>query len=223
VDHARDANQQRSQRELLLLGLVSMIGIFLLLYSDFRSGRLATLVMVNLPLSLIGGVAAALLFRVTLSLGALVGFVTLFGITARNSIMLLSHYRHLEEKEGMAFGRELVIQGSLDRLTPILMTALVTGLALLPLAVSGTRAGQEIEHPMAVVIVGGLVSSTALNLLLMPALYLRWGSGLGRGSGLHLPLLWKSFVGGRDPRFRPRLRHRFSAGACAGCRTGPSC
>src|SRR6266536_845324 len=117
-------NQQRSLRELLLLGLVSMIGIFLLLYSDFRSGRLATLVMVNLPLSLIGGVAAALLFRVTLSLGALVGFVTLFGITARNSIMLLSHYRHLEEKEGMALGRDLVIQGSLDRLTPILMTAL---------------------------------------------------------------------------------------------------
>ena len=176
-------NQQRSLRELLLLGLVSMIGIFLLLYSDFRSGRLATLVMVNLPLSLIGGVAAALLFRVTLSLGALVGFVTLFGITARNSIMLLSHYRHLEEKEGMAFGRELVLQGSLDRLTPILMTALVTSLAILPLAVSGTRAGQEIEHPMAVVIVGGLVSSTALNLLLMPAFYLRWG----RGSGLHLP------------------------------------
>jgi Cu/Ag efflux pump CusA len=126
---------------------------------------------------LIGGVAAALLFRVTLSLGAVVGFVTLFGITARNSIMLLSHYRHLEEKEGMAFGRELVLRGSLDRLTPILMTALVTGLALLPLAVSGTRAGQEIEHPMAVVIVGGLVSSTALNLLLMPALYLRWGRG----------------------------------------------
>lgn len=170
-------NEQRSLRELLLLGLVSMIGIFLLLYSDFRSGRLATLVMVNLPLALIGGVAAALLFRVTLSLGAIVGFVTLFGITARNAIMLLSHYRHLEEKEGMSFGRDLVVRGSLDRLTPILMTALVTGLALLPLAVSGTRAGQEIEHPMAVVIVGGLVSSTALNLLLMPAFYLRWGRG----------------------------------------------
>lgn len=173
-------NEQRSLRELLLLGLLSTIGIFLLLILDFRSGRLATLVMVNLPLALIGGVAAALLFRVTLSLGAVVGFVTLFGITARNSIMLISHYRHLEEVEGMPFGRDLVVQGSLDRLTPILMTALVTGLALLPLAVSGTRAGQEIEHPMAVVIVGGLVSSTALNLLLMPAFYLRWGR---RGQG----------------------------------------
>jgi len=105
-----------------------------------------------------------------------VGFVTLFGITARNAIMLISHYRHLEAKEGLAFGRDLIVQGSLDRLVPILMTALVTGLALLPLVLTGTRAGQEIEHPMAVVIVGGLLSSTALNLLLMPAFYLRWGA-----------------------------------------------
>ncbi len=168
-------SQQRSLKELLLTGLVSLIGIFLLLLTDFRSGRLATLTLVNLPLALVGGVAAALLFRVTLSLGALVGFVTLFGITARNSIMLISRYRHLEEKEGVPFGPGLVLQGSLDRLTPILMTALVTGLALLPLAVTGTRAGQEIEHPMAVVITGGLFSSTLLNLLLMPAFYLRWG------------------------------------------------
>lgn len=131
--------------------------------------------LANLPLALLGGIAAALVFRITLSLGTLVGFVTLFGITARNAIMLLSHYRHLEAKEGVAFGRDLIIQGSLDRLVPILMTALVTGLALLPLVVSGTRAGQEIEHPMAVVIVGGLLSSTALNLLLTPAFYLRWG------------------------------------------------
>jgi CzcA family heavy metal efflux pump len=166
--------QQRSLRELLLVGLVAMIGIFLLLFSDFRSARLATLVLVNLPLALIGALAAALLFRVTLSLGALVGFVTLFGITARNAIMLISHYRHLEHEEGMSFGPALVIQGSLDRLTPILMTALVTALALVPLVVSGARAGQEIEHPMAVIIVGGLVSSTVLNLLVMPAFYLRW-------------------------------------------------
>src|SRR5262249_61526436 len=123
----------RGLRELRLVGVVSMIGIFLLLFPDFRSGRLASLVLVNLPLALIGGIGAALVFRVTLSLGALVGFVTLFGITARNAIMLISHYRHLETNEGVTFGAELVIQGSLDRLTPILMTALVTGLALLPL------------------------------------------------------------------------------------------
>src|SRR5262249_20067498 len=142
-------SQQRSLRELLLMGLVSMIGIFLLLFTDFRSGRLAFLVLVNLPLALIGGVIAALLFRVALSLGALVGFLPPFATTARNAIMLISHSRQLEEKEGMTFGPDLVIQGSLDRLTPILMTALVTGLALLPLVLSGTRAGQEIEHPMA--------------------------------------------------------------------------
>jgi CzcA family heavy metal efflux pump len=174
-------SQQHSLRELLLVGLVSLVGIFLLLFTDFRSVRLATLVLVNLPLALIGGIAAALLFRVSLSLGALVGFVTLFGITARNAIMLISHYRHLEEKEGIAFGPELVIQGSLDRLSPILMTAFITGLALLPLAVGGSRAGQEIEHPMAVVIVGGLLSSTLLNLLLMPAFYLHWGKGQSAG------------------------------------------
>jgi CzcA family heavy metal efflux pump len=168
-------SQQRSLRELLLVGLAAMIGIFLLLFSDFRSARLAALVLVNLPLALIGALAAALLFRITISLGALVGLVTLFGITARNAIMLLSHYRHLREKENVEFGPALVIQGSVDRLTPILMTALVTALALLPLVVSGSRAGQEIEHPMAVIIVGGLFSSTVLNLLLMPAFYLRWG------------------------------------------------
>lgn len=149
-----------------LVGLVALIGIILLLFTDFRSARLVTLVLANLPLALLGGILAALVFRITLSLGTLVGFVTLFGITARN----------LETKEGLAFGRDLIVQGSLDRLVPILMTALVTGLALLPLVLSGTRAGQEIEHPMAVVIVGGLLSSTALNLLLMPAFYLRWGA-----------------------------------------------
>jgi CzcA family heavy metal efflux pump len=166
------AEQQRSLRELLLVGALALAGIYLLLLTDFRSGRLASLVLVNLPLALVGGIAAALLLRVPLSLGALVGFVTLFGITARNAIMLISHYRHLETREGVAFGPDLVVRGSLDRVSPVLMTALVTGLALLPLVIGGNRAGQEIEYPMAVVIVGGLLSSTALNLLLMPAFYL---------------------------------------------------
>jgi CzcA family heavy metal efflux pump len=176
-------NQQKSLRELLLVGLASLVGIFLLLFTDFKSVRLASLVLVNLPLALIGGVTAALLFRVTLSLGALVGFITLFGITARNAIMLISHYRHLEQREGMTFGPELVIKGSLDRLSPIMMTALVTGLALLPLAVGGSRAGQEIEHPMAIIIVGGLLSSTILNLLLMPSFYLKWRARPGDSVG----------------------------------------
>jgi CzcA family heavy metal efflux pump len=168
-------NAQRSLRELLLVGAAAMLGILLLLYADFRSLRLAALVLGNLPLALVGGMAAAFIFRITLSLGAVVGFVTLFGITARNAIMLVAHFRHLEESEGMPFGPDLVVRGALDRVLPIVMTALVTGLALVPLIVGGSRAGQEIEHPMAVIIAGGLASSTALTLLLLPSFYLRWG------------------------------------------------
>ncbi len=110
-----------------------------------------------------------------LSLGSLVGFVTVLGIAARNGIMLVSHYRHLEDDEGEPFGPELVLRGSEERLAPILMTALATGLALLPLVVSGQKPGHEIEYPLAVVILGGLVTSTLLNLFLLPPLYLRFG------------------------------------------------
>ena len=109
-----------------------------------------------------------------LSLGSLVGFVTVLGIAARNGIMLVSHYRHLEQQEGMPFGPELVMRGAEERLAPILMTALVTALALVPIVVGGDRPGHEIEHPMAVVILGGLVTSTVLNLFLLPAIYLRY-------------------------------------------------
>jgi Cu/Ag efflux pump CusA len=115
-----------------------------------------------------------------LSLGSLVGFVTVLGIAARNGIMLVSHYRHLELEEGEPFGLSLVIRGSEERLAPILMTALATGLALVPLAWAGNKPGHEIEHPMAVVILGGLVTSTLLNLCLMPALYLAFGRAGGR-------------------------------------------
>jgi len=114
-----------------------------------------------------------------ISLGAMVGFITVLGISVRNGIMLISHYRHLEEREKMPFGTELVIRGAQERLAPILMTALTTALALLPLIVAGNRPGHEIEYPMAWVIVGGLVSSTALNLLLMPALYRAFGKPRG--------------------------------------------
>jgi Cu/Ag efflux pump CusA len=110
-----------------------------------------------------------------LSLGSLVGLVTVIGIAARNGIMLVSHYRHLEQEEGMPFGRELVMRGAEERLAPILMTALATALALVPIVLGGTRAGYEIEHPLAVVILGGLVTSTVLNLFVVPALYLRFG------------------------------------------------
>jgi Cu/Ag efflux pump CusA len=133
------------------------------------------LVLLGTPFALVGCVVGAWLGGGAISLGSLVGFVTVLGISTRNGIMLISHYRHLQEKEGMPFGMPLVLRGAEERLAPILMTALTTGLALLPLIVAGHRPGHEIEYPMAWVIVGGLVSSTLLNLLLMPALYRAFG------------------------------------------------
>jgi Cu/Ag efflux pump CusA len=170
------AAREASQNRLLALGALSLLGILLVLHVDFGSARLVALVALTLPFALIGGVAAAFLSGGVLSLGSLVGFVTVLGIAARNGIMLVSHYRHLQEQEGMPFGPELVLQGAEERLSPILMTALATGLALVPIVVSGSRSGQEIEHPMAVVIVGGLFTSTVLNVFLLPAIFLRYGA-----------------------------------------------
>ncbi|HKB08684.1 MAG TPA: efflux RND transporter permease subunit [Candidatus Polarisedimenticolia bacterium] len=166
--------QKTTRDELLLLGAAAAVGIFLLLCTDFGAARPALLVMANLPLALVGGIAAAAAGGGRLSIGSLVGLITLFGISTRNSIMLVSHYHRLESEDGAVRGPDLILRGSLDRLSPILMTALVTGLGLLPLAIGGGRAGQEIEHPMAVVILGGLASSTLLNLLVLPPVYLRW-------------------------------------------------
>ncbi len=166
--------QRAARWRMITLSFVSALFIFLILYSDFQSARVATLVFGTIPFALVGSVLAILLTGGVVSLGALVGFVTVLGIAARNGIMLVSHYRHLEREEDVPFGRELVIRGAHERLLPITMTALVTAIALLPLVVSGTRPGHEIEHPMAVVIVGGLVSSTLLNLFLLPPLYLRY-------------------------------------------------
>jgi Cu/Ag efflux pump CusA len=168
------AARQAASRQILALSALALVGILLILYSDFDSARLAALLFLTLPFALVGGILAALVNGAVLSLGALVGLVTVLGIAARNGIMLVSHYRHLEEQENVPFGTDLVLQGARERLLPILMTALVTALALVPLIVFGNKPGHEIEHPMAVVILGGLVSSTVLNLFLMPALYLRY-------------------------------------------------
>ncbi len=164
-----------SQNRLLALGALSLLGILLVLHVDFGSVRLVALVALTIPFALIGGVASVFLTGGVLSLGTLVGFVTVLGIAARNGIMLVSHYRHLEHEEGVPFGEELAMRGAEERLAPILMTALVTGLALVPIIAGGDRSGHEIEHPMAVVILGGLVTSTVLNLVLLPAIYLRYG------------------------------------------------
>ena len=164
---ARSAAQER----LILVSAAALVGIFILLYLDFQSLGLSLLVMLSVPLACIGGIAAVLLTGGDVSLGSLVGFVTVFGIATRNGILLISHYQHLQFHDQMPFGRELILRGAAERLSPILMTASSTALALLPLVALGNLPGHEIEHPMAVVIIGGLVSSTFLTLVLMPVLY----------------------------------------------------
>jgi CzcA family heavy metal efflux pump len=166
--------KQAAQRELLLLSAAAGGAILLLLWMAFGSlGRLL-LIVCNLPFALVGGVAAVYLAGGVLDVGSLIGFVTLFGITTRNSIMMVSHWQHLQESEGMLPGPDLIFRGARERLAPVLMTALVTGLGLLPIAVGSGEAGREIEGPMAQVILGGLITSTALNLLVLPVLYRRF-------------------------------------------------
>lgn len=164
-----------SRSRLWTVGLACLVGILLLVWLEFRSTRITALVGLSLPFALVGGVIGVALTGGVLSLGSLVGFVTVIGISARNGIMLLSHYDHLRRFEGEEFGPALILRGAQERLVPILMTALCAGLALVPLVVAGDKPGHEIEHPMAIVILGGLISSTALNLFLMPALYARFG------------------------------------------------
>jgi CzcA family heavy metal efflux pump len=173
--------KEKAQRELLLHSAIAAVGILLLLSVVFHNWRNLLLVLANVPFALVGGVLAMWLTGVfhsgesALTIGSLVGFVTLFGITTRNSIMMISHYEHLVNEEGMTWGHEAVMRGASERLMPILMTATVTALGLLPLALGGDEAGREIEGPMAIVILGGLVTSTALNLLVLPTLASRYG------------------------------------------------
>jgi CzcA family heavy metal efflux pump len=167
--------RKEAQREILTYSLVAAVGIILLIAIVFRNARNTLLVLVNLPFALVGGIVAAALTGGNLSIGSLVGFVTLFGITTRNSIMLVSHFEHLVRFEGETWGLDAAIRGASERLTPVLMTATVTALGLLPLALGSGQAGKEIEGPMAVVILGGLVTSTLLNLLVLPTLAVRYG------------------------------------------------
>jgi CzcA family heavy metal efflux pump len=169
------AAQSQSRHDLLIYSILAALGVLLLLSIVLMNWRNLVLVLINIPFALVGGVLAVFGGGGELSLGAMVGFVTLFGITLRNSIMLISHYEHLVDVEGMPWDYETAIHGASERLAPILMTALVTALGLLPLAVGTGAAGQEIEGPLAIVILGGLVTSTALNLLVLPTLALRFG------------------------------------------------
>lgn len=169
------AAQAQSRRDLLVHSALAALGVVLLLSIVLMNWRNLALVLVNLPFALVGGVLAVFAGGGMLSLGAMVGFVTLFGITIRNSIMLISHYEHLVAVEGLEWGYATAVRGASERLAPILMTALVTALGLLPLAIRSSAPGQEIEGPLAIVILGGLITSTALNLLILPTLALRFG------------------------------------------------
>jgi Cu/Ag efflux pump CusA len=163
-----------AQQTLLLVSIIAAAGVFLLLVQSFGNVRLATLSFLTLPSALVGGVIAAYMGDRVISLGSLVGFLTILGITARNGIMLIEHYQHLERSEGVAFGPELVLRGAKERISPIIMTALTTAFAILPLVVAGDLPGHEIEYPMAVVILGGLITATLLNVFVVPSLYLRF-------------------------------------------------
>lgn len=167
--------QAQAREDLVVHSFLAIVGIFLMLYVAFGRLRNLCLTFVNLPFALIGGVLAVMFTGGWISLGSLVGFVTLFGITLRNSIMLVSHYQHLVDEEGCVWGLETAIRGASERLPSILMTALVTGLGLLPLAAASGQPGREIEGPMATIIVGGLVTSTILNLLILPTIMLHFG------------------------------------------------
>jgi CzcA family heavy metal efflux pump len=171
-----------AQRRLLYYGLGALVVILLLLQAAFSNWRISILEFLTLPMALVGGVITAWAGLGTITLGALVGFFTVLGIAARNGILMISHWRHLEESEHEPFGVGLVMRGAAERLSPILMTALATALAVAPLVFFGDRPGQEIEFPMAVVILGGLATSTLLNLFVLPSLYLRF-SGRRAGTG----------------------------------------
>jgi len=156
-------------RVLTITSIMAIFIIFIILFQEFRDSKIAGVILINLPLSLIGGVAAILLSTRVVSIPGIIGFITLFGIATRNGILLISRYQHLLE-QGKTL-EETILKGSIDRLSPILMTALTAALSLLPLAISGDKSGNEIQSPMAIVILGGLLSSTLLNIYIIPIVY----------------------------------------------------
>jgi Cu/Ag efflux pump CusA len=177
------AAEKAGRQELLRHSLLAAAGILILLWLAFGDAARLGLVLANLPFALVGGVLAVAATDRLLSLGSLVGFVTLFGIATRNAVMLVSHYEHLVRVERLPWGRDTVLRGARERLGPILMTALVTALALLPLALGSGDPGREIEGPMAIVILGGLATSTLLSLVVLPVLAYRFVRFAAAGEG----------------------------------------
>ncbi len=176
VEYGGQFESQKSASKLILfLGLFAVAGIFLVLYTHFKSWRIVAQIMLNIPLALVGSVIAVMLTGGTFSVATMVGFITLTGIASRNGIMMISHYIHLVEHEGEKFGTEMIIRGSLERLVPVLMTALVAALALIPLTLDAQASGKEILYPVAAVILGGLVSSTLMDMIVTPVVFHSFG------------------------------------------------
>jgi Cu/Ag efflux pump CusA len=167
--------RQAARNRMLGWTAIALVIVFFLLQSSFTSWKLAVISYLCLPAAMVGGVLGAWLGDGIISLGSMVGFLTILGISARNGILMINHFEHLEDEEGETFGPELVLRGAKERLAPILMTATTTGLAILPLVWAGQAPGNEIEHPMSIVILGGLITATLLNLFVIPSLYLRFG------------------------------------------------
>jgi Cu/Ag efflux pump CusA len=176
VTYGGQFESQRSASRLIgLLSIASLAGMLVVLYSQFRSWTVALQILLNIPLALVGSVLAVVLTGGVLSVATLVGFITLCGIASRNGIMMISHYIHLMKAEGAPFGEAMIVRGSLERLVPVLMTALTAALALVPIALSEGQPGKEILQPVAVVILGGLLSSTLLDIVVTPAVFFRFG------------------------------------------------
>jgi CzcA family heavy metal efflux pump len=172
--------REKAQENMLSAMLVVALAILLMLQVTFRNWVLACLIYLALPAALVGAVLATFLADGVISLGSLVGVITILGLSSRNSIMLIEHYRHLQQAEGEPFGLNLIMRGASERLSPILMTSLSTGFALLPLIIPGSIPGHEVEYPLAVAVLGGLVTSTLLSLFVVPVLYFRFGSPSGQ-------------------------------------------
>ncbi len=167
--------QEEATRLIALLSVMSLLLIFIVLYTRYRSTALSLIIMANIPLALVGSVIALKISGQPLSVATMIGFITLAGISTRNGILMISHYINLCALEGHVFGKPMIVRGSLERLTPVLMTALVAAFALVPLMLAADEPGKEILHPVAVVIFGGLVSSTILDTLFNPLMFWLWG------------------------------------------------
>jgi Cu(I)/Ag(I) efflux system membrane protein CusA/SilA len=167
-------NQQRATQKIILFGFIALIGISLLLYSHFQSVSISLQIIATIPLAFIGGIIFLFITGSSLTIAGMVGFITLCGMASRNAIMMITHYLHLMKHEGESFNQEMIVRGSQERLIPVLMTASVAALALLPLVFAKGQAGSEILHPVALVIVGGLISSTLLDIIVTPTLFYKF-------------------------------------------------